>query len=82
MGPSDVPPIYGVAGHVTRVILPISIEELDFNHPFYIVDSMNHEIILGVDFLQEYKATVSFQSNSLVFQNSASARRDQRDQCI
>ena len=59
LGPSDVPLISGVAGHVTRVggkvILPISIGEVDFNHPFYILDSMNHEIILGVDFLQSMR---------------------------
>ena len=76
LGPSDVPLMSGVAGHVTRVggkvILPISIGEVDFNHPFYILDSMNHEIILGVDFLQEYEATVSFESSRLVFKNSAS----------
>ena len=76
LGPSDVPLISGVAGHVTRVggkvILPISIGEVDFNHPFYILDSMNHEIILGVDFLQEYEATVSFESSRLVLKNSAS----------
>lgn len=71
---SDVPLISGVAGHVTKVVgkvsLPMSVGELNFSHPFYILESMNHEVILGVDFLQEHKATVSFDSNHLVFQDS------------
>ena len=71
---SDIPLISGVAGHITKVIgkvvLPIVIEEQNFSHPFYILDNMNHEVILGVDFLQEHKAMISFEANRLVFQDS------------
>ena len=51
-------------------MLPIAIEEQNFSHPFYILDNMNHEVILGVDFLQEHKAMISFEANCLVFQDS------------
>ena len=71
---SDVPLISGVAGHITRVVgkvvLPISIQEQHFEHPFYILESMNHDIILGVDFLREHKAKISFEDNHVMFPDS------------
>ena len=73
---SDVPLISGVAGYITRVVgkvvLPISIEKQHFEHPFYILETMNHDIILGVDFLREHKAKISFEENHVVFRNSRS----------
>ena len=56
--------IRGVGGQLTKVIgqvdLDITIGSLDLVQSFYILDHMNSEVILGMDFIQDQQANLQF----------------------
>ena len=51
---SDIPFVRGVAGNLTRVLgqitLPVIFGNHKFDHRFYVLKHINHEVILGIAF--------------------------------
>ena len=70
---TDIPVVKGVGGHVmhvtSKVTLSITMGRLTFPHTFYVLPQITHEVILGLDFLQEQNAKINFSTNMLELQN-------------
>ena len=73
---SPMPCVTGVGGSVINVLgiatLPLHINRLQLFHSFYVLERMNHSLILGVDFLKEQNATINFKDNVLSLQGGVS----------
>lgn len=48
-----------------KVILPFTIKGKEFYHGFYLVESLNLLVILGGDFLRQYKVVIDYDSNTV-----------------
>lgn len=66
---TDLTHVQGVSGTLMKVTqkvdLTINIGNLDLTHTFYILDDMKYSIILGIDFLQQQQAILSWETNTL-----------------
>ena len=61
--------VYGVGGEILKitgcVTLRFTISDQQFEHNFHIFNRLHHSLILGVDFLQNNKCKIDYESNAL-----------------
>ena len=50
-----------------KVDLPVKIQGLISHHSFYVTDSVMHEVILGLDFLEKMGAKIDLKSKTVSF---------------
>ncbi len=71
--PSVVTVVKGVGTNSVPVVgeveLPIKIGPLQTNHRFYVLKTMNHQMILGMDFLSKHVSSMDFQKNQLLLKD-------------
>ena len=64
--------VKGVCGTPINVLgsvtIPIRIAQLELTQTFHVLDAIQHDIILGLDFLTEQKACLNFDNNTLELQ--------------
>ena len=64
--PSDISAIVGVGNTTHSVLgtleLPFKISGITISHKFYILEQLNHAIILGQEFMEKFKAKLDFDS--------------------
>ena len=62
-------PLVSASGHrlkVTKTVkIRITLEKVRMYHSFYVVENLGHDMILGVDFLNERKAVLDFENDLL-----------------
>ena len=66
--PSHLTKIEGVSGHAKvtgQIHMQFQIQHEWFNQDFTIIDGLNTDMILGVDFLNKYKAVINFSNQSV-----------------
>ena len=49
-----------------EAVLDLKIADLEIKHKFFIIPNLNHSVILGYDFLTEYKVQISYENNTVI----------------
>ena len=72
--PSDIPEIAGVGGERHKILgileTHITISKAKFKCKFYVIDRIQHPVILGIDFLTAHKVDIDFGSKLVYIEDN------------
>ncbi len=73
MSKGNIASVRGIGGATVPVLgevtLPISIGSLQTSHKFFVLESMNYQMIIGMDFVTKYVSSIDIAGSKLILRN-------------
>ncbi len=71
---SSISSVRGVGGTLIPIVgeanIPLRVGDLCTNHKFFILQTMNYQVILGMDFLEQHVSQIDIERKKLVLKNA------------